>query len=441
MNLRSRSIPVALATVAVALAVQEQAHAEVLPWQRAAHTGSLARSPQPDGAAPILCVVDTGVDLVPSVAPNVVGRYTLLSDPDVGDSSYEPGDTASGHGTYVSQVALATWPWARIVSVRIGDASGALAPLYRQAINACVARGASVINLSIGAKTAPSQTEQTQLANLAKSAADIYNIDVVAAAGNNPGPTNWPAAGLTSTGVAVGAFDDYGSYCEWASRGPEVIIGASSCAMEMNATHDPSVRMLMAGSSFAAPQVAAVMAALHAYRPDLTAAERRTMVSGLRYGMLDGDEILRRAGLAHLITPDPAEPVIPTTPITPTAPPVVQPPTTTGGGTPAPRKTTTTTTADEDEPSYANWADVTEPRKPRITLSWKGRRLLVRASYAPSGARLSVRVTGRKKAIVKRGSRLYVPASLSRPKLRVVARVLSKTGKTLSTRSFTAPRR
>jgi hypothetical protein len=431
-----RTTAFALTTATLAIAAAPAGAAELETWQRAAHTGSLARSPKPAGDAPIICVVDTGVDLVPSVANNVIGRYQLIGDPTaLGDGSYVAANPASGHGTYVSQVALATWPWARIISVRIGDATGALAPLYRQGINACRNNGANVINLSIGAKSAPSDSEKEALARASGLAADD-NIDVVAAAGNNPGPTNWPAAGLTSTGVAVGAFDDHSRWCDWASRGPEVIIGASACSMPMAATHDP-VRMVMSGSSFAAPQVAAVMAALQAYRPELTAAQRRELVRGLPSGMLNGDEILRRAELPHLITEDPPLPV-PQAPTIPQVPAAPEGPT--GTGTPVPDPGVPAPAADKDDDYFTNADEIDDTPKPRLKLSWKGKRLLVRSINAPSRSRLVVRVGSRKKALQARSTRLYVPAKLSKAKVRVVVRLVNRSGRTVLARTFKAPR-
>lgn len=425
-----RTTALALAASSFAIAAAPAGAADLETWQRAAHTGSFARAPKPAGDAPIICVVDTGVDLVPSVQGNVIGRETLLADPDVGDGSFKPEDPATGHGTYVTQVALATWPWARIYSVRIGDATGALAPLYRQALETCSARGANVINLSIGAKTAPSAAEKTALASLVKQTAVSDDIDVVAAAGNNDGPVNWPAAGLTTTGVAVAAFDEQSRYCSWASHGPEVLIGAAACEMRMAATHH-NVRMVMTGSSFAAPQVSAVLAALQAYRPDLTAAQRRELISGLEAGMLDGDEILRRAGLAHLITDDPPlpVPVVPTVPVTPVTPE-------------APVGTGVEVDEVDPEDSYFTNADEIDdaPRKPRLALSWKGKRLLVRAINAPSRSRLVVKVGSSKKKLQARSTRLYVPVKLSKAKARVVVRLVSRSGRTVLTRTFKAPR-
>src|SRR3954470_3731341 len=108
-------------TTAQALA----AHAEWLPYA----------PPPPNGAAAV-CLVDTGVDLNPDTASNVIARIAL----DGGD----PSDLSdSKHGTQMAMVMgapindwgmVGAWPGLRILSVRLAARSGQ--PSYAGLTNA-----------------------------------------------------------------------------------------------------------------------------------------------------------------------------------------------------------------------------------------------------------------------------------------------------------------
>src|SRR3954470_4301932 len=120
-------------TTAQALA----AHAEWLPYA----------PPPPNGAAAV-CLVDTGVDLNPDTASNVIARIAL----DGGD----PSDLSdSKHGTQMAMVMGAPindwgmvgfWPGVKIVSVRPSFGASGRFPYagYRNAIEACVERASSL---------------------------------------------------------------------------------------------------------------------------------------------------------------------------------------------------------------------------------------------------------------------------------------------------------
>src|SRR3954470_2898175 len=94
----------------------------------AAHAEWLPYAPPPPNGAAAVCLVDTGVDLNPDTASNVIARIAL----DGGD----PSDLSdSKHGTQMAMVMGAPmndwgmvgfWPGVRIVSVRAskpGEAS------------------------------------------------------------------------------------------------------------------------------------------------------------------------------------------------------------------------------------------------------------------------------------------------------------------------------
>src|SRR3954449_6740787 len=87
----------------------------------AAHAEWLPYAPPPPNGAAAVCLVDTGVDLNPDTASNVIARIAL----DGGD----PSDLSdSKHGTQMAMVMgapindwgmVGLWPAVRIVSVRV----------------------------------------------------------------------------------------------------------------------------------------------------------------------------------------------------------------------------------------------------------------------------------------------------------------------------------
>src|SRR3954454_13630341 len=91
----------------------------------AAHAEWLPYAPPPPNGAAAVCLVDTGVDLNPDTASNVIARIAL----DGGD----PSDLSdSKHGTEMAMVMgapingwgmVGAWPQVRIVSVRLATAA------------------------------------------------------------------------------------------------------------------------------------------------------------------------------------------------------------------------------------------------------------------------------------------------------------------------------
>lgn len=429
--LSAGTAPVSTATALGAGATAQVTHqksaggASAYAWQVAARLGSFGRM-TPPARSPIVCVVDSGVTMTPLLEGRVVDRLRVAADPGIDDASLRPDDVTSGHGVYVAQTVILSVPWARILSVRLAsDASGDFSlSLYRYALKACVDRGADVINLSLASRgTPPANDLATLRAAIAET--QVQGVDIVAGAGNTLGPVLWPAAAVGDAGLAVAAMTNAGQLCPWASRGPQTLIGAPGCSIEQPYALDSSRRMAMDGSSYAAPQVAAVLAAVRALRPDLSQPQRLAAFVGLEVGLLDGDEILRRIGRGDLVTPE-------------TVSPPVDNPTPIGSGIPIP-------VPPAPDPSSQSASKPTPKKtaavKPRVSLRWSGRRLVVRVTRAPARARVSVSLSGRRKALRSKTVRLTIPASLSRARLRVTVRVLDRRGRHLLTRTIRAPRR
>src|SRR4051795_12757389 len=108
----------------------------------AAHAEWLPYAPPPPNGAAAVCLVDTGVDLNPDTASNLVARIAL----DGGD----PSDLSpSKHGTQMAMVMGAPingwgmvgfWPAVRIVSVRAFYSDVQPAPLvaYKNGVDRCL---------------------------------------------------------------------------------------------------------------------------------------------------------------------------------------------------------------------------------------------------------------------------------------------------------------
>lgn len=410
--MRSRTLAIA-PLAAVLLASPAAANAQ--PFQDAARTNSLAAAPAPGAPAPIVCVIDTGVNITPTLAGRVIARDTVTSNPSVDDSDYDPNNPASGHGTFVAETIAATWPQARIVSVRTSENGGVQTALYPQAINACSNMGATVMNLSLASAT-PADTQQPAYLRNAVAKANGEGRDVVVAAGNSPGPVQYPGNSLADIATVVGAANNAGAPCSFASTGPETLLGAPGCPVELPSAGGQM--MAMSGSSFSAPQVAATMAAVQAYAPSLTHAQRRDAVTGLPGGVLNGDEVLRRIGRADLVP--------------------AQAPTSLGTGTPGPA----TTTSPAGTTSTSNQS--TKKKKvvrPTISVRWVKRRIVIRALRATTKVHLTVRIGTRKSLLISSGPKLTVPLRLSKSRVRLVVRVVDRRGKRLASRILLAPRR
>ncbi|MDO8187924.1 hypothetical protein Q5424_11270 [Conexibacter sp. JD483] len=124
------------------------------------------------------------------------------------------------------------------------------------------------------------------------------------------------------------------------------------------------------------------------------------------------------------------------TPIDPTPQPAPQPQPPVQPAAPAPA-----------QPGVEQWSDktargVAATPKPKLQLTWRGQRLVVRVNNAPKGTRLRVTVgSGRKaRTFAQRGVALTLPAKQSTPRGRVVVRLLNAQGKTLASFATRAPK-
>lgn len=291
------------------------------PQNAVINAGFLATSPAPPVEAAV-CVVDTGVTPVGELGGGRIIRSVGVFAP--GDHGEDVGGlTANGavseHGTPVASVAARLWPHLKIVSVRISPAEGwpMNADAYPSAIlrpEFCGHPSVRGINLSFGSPPgfagSPVSLRTAEAVALATSK---RGFSVVAAAGNSglaqcgdPGYTPLPNGSFAAEAICVGAVNTAGGRCTFSNFGAGVDLYAGGC--DTTATGRSGAQASYAGTSFAAPAVAAVLVALRAYRPDLSAGDAEALLkstavapSGAPGPVVDAAAAFRAAGLGHVL--------------------------------------------------------------------------------------------------------------------------------------------
>jgi hypothetical protein len=203
------------------------------------------------------------------------------------------GDEATPHpkhGTYVAGVigsqidgvgTNGIWPAVKVLSRRVftGPDAGTTAMRYVKAIDWCVNQpgvDVKVINLSLSGLTSTA-TETTNLNTKIQQVREPpLSVNVVAAAGNNALEyVGYPAS---APGVfAIGATDSTRSFWPNSNRGNALdvsTLGVGTCLTSAFGTR----LAVGAGTSYAAPVVSAVLAALRSARPDLGPDEAEQLV-------------------------------------------------------------------------------------------------------------------------------------------------------------------
>lgn len=299
-----------LALLATILVVAPSAHAEEVFTSQAAAANATDSTwiPAPPKRA-ALCIVDTGTDLNPDTS-NVIARFSV----DGGD----PSDLSPDHhGTLMTMIASAPYngfgmvgaaPSINVVSVRAsrdGRSFGGtdLGLAIQRCINLRTAYNIKVVSLSLGGRML-SDLDSAAMANVENYVdnARRNGINVVAAAGNNAGPVEWPAAYRRT--FAVGAADVQGRACSFASSGSEVDLWTSGCPLD--AVLPDGEAAWASGSSESTAFVAGVITQFRQLKPDLAvdASEQALITNAHRVAegvALDVAAAYRDAGLEDLL--------------------------------------------------------------------------------------------------------------------------------------------
>ncbi|MEA2139732.1 MAG: hypothetical protein QOG56_2882 [Solirubrobacteraceae bacterium] len=271
-----------------------------------ANAAFLAYAPPPADAK-ALCLVDTGVNATPDLAPGLVSATAL--DGGTG-SDVDP----LAHGTIDAAVAggagygvLGAWPQLKIVSIRGTDfPSPGQSPTYQyddyvDGILRCVAfsREAQIaaIDLPLSSKIPPTPDQSDAFA-AATNQAKAQGITILAAGGNDPGGLQLPA---NQPGVfAVGAGDASGAVCPFSAT-TGLTFFAPGCGIDQINSVGETV-CCGNGTSQASAFTSGVLVALRSYAPELTpAAAVQFLLSTTRNGHLDAAAAFRAAGLGAIV--------------------------------------------------------------------------------------------------------------------------------------------
>lgn len=246
------------------------------------------------GEGVTVAVIDSGADLA---HPDLAAR--LVPGPDLVDGDSVPADL-NGHGTHVAGIVAAVAgngvgvegaaPGTRVLVIRALDAanSGSTTTIA-QAIDAAVARGARVINLSLSAgPDAPDRILADSAFVQAIERAVAAGAVVVAAAGNFSLPIcSQPL--VTGRILCVGAVDEQrqrASFSNYGFRVDMVAPGEKIMSTTINGRYGS-----MSGTSQATPHVAAAAALLLAQGHDAQTAIGRLLATAQDLGVPGPDAV------------------------------------------------------------------------------------------------------------------------------------------------------
>jgi hypothetical protein len=329
----------AIATLLAASSPASAAVPVVTAQAQAADAAFLAYAPPPPNGAGALCLVDTGVHSNPDTQPGLVSSSAI--DGGNGDDS-DPG----GHGTTMTMIAgaagngmIGAWPQLKIVSVRAtttpppGQEPTFEFDSYAAGMRSCAqqsARHVHAIDLALSSVIPPSPDQAQGFANEV-AVAHGQNIAVLAAAGNQPGPVQEPAAepGILAVGASTAQADVLsggppGSVCNF-SASTGFTFYAPGCGLDEANPFTDQPKCCGNGTSQASAFAAAVLVALMSYDPSLSYSKaEQLLVSTTVNGNLDVAAAFRADNLAAIVAAGNAN--IPTTVPAPVAPSSAAPP-------------------------------------------------------------------------------------------------------------------
>ncbi|WIM99051.1 type VII secretion-associated serine protease mycosin [Actinoplanes oblitus] len=257
-----------------------------------------------------VAVIDSGVD---AQHPDLNGRVLTGADFTGQGTSGRVDISSTGHGTAVASIIAGTGngpdgvvglaPNAMILPVRISDDLASSPTAEAQGIAYAVDHGARVINISVCSPIANPQVRAAIADAIGK------DVVVVAAAGNEGSSTNLPQYPAAFPGiVAVTATDETGHLWSDVSSGP--YLGVAAPGVNIYTAGREGSRTSMTGTSFAAPQVSAVVALLRAKYPAETANQIIARLTSTAHSPSPGRSQNWGFGLidpyAALTTPEPA---------------------------------------------------------------------------------------------------------------------------------------
>lgn len=215
----------------------------------------------------VIAVLDSGIDPDHTEFTSC-DEHPLVGWKDFVENKPEPFDPV-GHGTSVASVAMGATvgeaPCAKILVARVCDNDGCSTADVRAAVTWAVEQGADVINLSLGV-IVPSPRLLFNLDGELSAAREAGALPVVAAgngAGNLglvPYPSYLGQPSGSEFALVAGSSDESGNAAIGHSTDPEVVQAGLSVRSAKAGTTDEYTNP--SGTSFAAPNVAGVAAAV-----------------------------------------------------------------------------------------------------------------------------------------------------------------------------------
>jgi subtilisin family serine protease len=263
----------------------------------------------PDG---LVAVIDSGIN---QNHPDLAGRVTLGKDfcPNIVNNACQGEDNdpseipaangGIGHGTFATGVIAATTnnnagiagitQSGKVLAVKVFgfDAGGATADsvALSKAIRYAADQNAKVISMSLGVCASQSSAFDTpdKLTENAIAYAVGKGVVLVAAAGNNGANLNQQCGtdtavqfpGNNPNVIAVGSVDNANARSSFSATGAALdIMAPGEQLVGIDFDNTPSAFEKKTGTSFAAPQVAAVAALMLAKTPSLTRVEVQSIL-------------------------------------------------------------------------------------------------------------------------------------------------------------------
>ncbi|MGD6843112.1 S8 family serine peptidase [Bacillus infantis] len=219
-----------------------------------------------DGTGVKIAVVDSGI--APHAELTIAGGISTVDY----TSSYTDDN---GHGTHVAGIIgakrngagmVGVAPGSLIYAVKTINASGEgnLQDLL-EGLDWAIQNHMDIVNLSLG-----SPAGSPAMKSMIDKASDS-GILVVASAGNDSGPVNYPAKYESS--IAVSSIDQNKNLAPYSSRGPEVDVTAPGTGIA--STYLNNKYALMSGTSQAAPHAAGILALVKQKNPAMTQPQLR----------------------------------------------------------------------------------------------------------------------------------------------------------------------
>ncbi|HEU0014103.1 MAG TPA: S8 family serine peptidase [Longimicrobium sp.] len=218
-----------------------------------------------------VAVIDSGFDR--SLDEPRVLKGVSFVDPADDFATLENDDDTDllGHGTACADLVLRVAPDARVLPIRVFGKNLETSPSTLQAgLNRAIDSGVQVINVSLGTRLEGTLRPLYAACERAKRAGIV-----VVAAGHNANDWSYPAVFENVIGVAAGRFSspyhfryrpEHAMECEaWGVDQPVLLLGGG--------------RAMRQGTSFAAPNVAGIVALILERHPGATLEEVREMLA------------------------------------------------------------------------------------------------------------------------------------------------------------------